>query len=62
MGPGVRAWAEVRGERRTRCWAALGSRAVSLVGHRQGVHVLGDVVNVGDVRPLLRVWVDTHVY
>lgn len=27
-----------------------------------GVHPLGHVVHVGDVRPLLRVWVDAHVH
>lgn len=37
-------------------------RGTDSVGKSQGVHVLGDVVHVGDVRPLLRIRIDAHIY
>lgn len=36
--------------------------ALGLAALRHVLHVLGDVVHIGDVRPLLRVRVDAHIY
>lgn len=38
------------------------NRVADSVCDRQGVHVFGDVIYVGDVRPFLWVGVDAHIY